>query len=75
MIQRNTWHDYAKELKHFLCDVAKSRWARFLFYPLGVFVAIMSWQARLEHTHIRSSVTYAILLVVLLSSFYVLWLF
>lgn len=41
MIQRNTWHDYAKELKHFLCDVAKSRWARYLFYPLGVFVAIM----------------------------------
>lgn len=41
MIQGNTWHEYSNELKHFLCDVAKSRWARYLFYPLGVFVAIM----------------------------------
>ena len=41
MIQGNTWHEYSNELKLFLCDVAKSRWARYLFYPLGVFVAIM----------------------------------
>lgn len=41
MIQGNTWHEYSNELKRFLCDVAKSRWARYLFYPLGVFVAIM----------------------------------
>ena len=41
MIQGNTWYDYLNELKRFLCDVAKSRWARYLFYPLGVFVAIM----------------------------------
>ena len=41
MIQGNIWHEYSNELKRFLCDVAKSRWARYLFYPLGVFVAIM----------------------------------
>ena len=41
MIQGNTWHEYSNDLKLFLCDVAKSRWARYLFYPLGVFVAIM----------------------------------
>ncbi|MEY8688159.1 hypothetical protein AB9N12_19235 [Bacteroides sp. AN502(2024)] len=41
MIQRNTWNEYSYELKQFLCDVAKSRWARYLFYPLGAFVAIM----------------------------------
>lgn len=41
MNQGNTWYDYLNELKRFLCDVAKSRWARYLFYPLGVFVAIM----------------------------------
>ena len=41
MIQGNTWHEYSNELKRFLCDVAKSRWAWYLFYPLGVFVAIM----------------------------------
>ena len=41
MIQGNTWHEYSNELKRFLCDVAKSRWARYLLYPLGVFVAIM----------------------------------
>ena len=27
MIQGNTWHEYSNELKLFLCDVAKSRWA------------------------------------------------
>ena len=41
MIQGNTWHEYSNELKRFLCDVAKSWWAWYLFYPLGVFVAIM----------------------------------
>ena len=41
MIQGNTWHEYSNELKRILCDVAKSRWARYFFYPLGVFVAIM----------------------------------
>lgn len=41
MIQRNTWHEYSNELKQFLCDVAKSRCARYLLYPIGVFVTIM----------------------------------
>jgi len=34
MIQGNTWHEYSNKLRQFLCDVAKSRWARYLFYPL-----------------------------------------
>lgn len=42
MIQGNTWHEYSNDLKRFLCDVAKSRWAWYLFYPLGVLVAIHS---------------------------------
>ena len=37
MIQGNTWHEYSNELKRFLSDVAKSWWAWYLFYPLGVF--------------------------------------
>ena len=37
MIQGNTWHEYSNELKRFLCDVAKSWLAWYLFYPLGVF--------------------------------------
>ena len=41
MIQKKTWHEYSNELKQFLCDVATSRWARYLYYPLGVFIAIM----------------------------------
>lgn len=41
MIQRNTWKEFLNDLKQFLCDVVKSRWARYLFYSLGVFVAIM----------------------------------
>lgn len=72
MIQGNTWHEYSNELKRFLCDVAKSRWARYLFYPLGVFVAIMYMTSQAGATHIRSSVMYAILQVVLQSSYYVL---
>ena len=41
MIQKKTWHEYSNELKQFLCEVAMSRWARYLYYPLGVFIAIM----------------------------------
>lgn len=58
MIQKKTWHEYSNELKQFLCEVAMSRWARYLYYPLGVFIAIMYTTSQAgAHPHSLFSLT------------------